>query len=580
MPDPNSPTTGMTAKYDAWNRLVEVDEGGGALATYRYDGTGQRIVSQSGGVFVHYFYADQQVVETRNATSASAQPETLQPKYQYVWSAGYVDSPIRRDENTDADNSCDDGRIYYLTDANHNVTAITDASGGVVERYVYDPYGKRTIYDATWANTRTASSYANTLGFTGQQLDPATGLSYYRARWYHPGTGGMIERDPEGFSAGDENLYRYVADNPLSHTDPTGRWDSAASGGSSGAWDATQSTALLTVSVTIDVCVDNRAGDVSGPVRPSDRLDANGGSGFNFNLDPTNPYVQQTFSGPGGGTNTIGVGPNGIYGGGTSPIPDIGNLDWSVNHNGQNGSINSTFDVGNLHVTVGDQWNLNGDNFGANGTWQNGDGQSTFSVFGNQNGITNGAFRIPTDFGAIGGYENNGVANFAIQTNNFTASFAWNMNTNVASLDAHYSDSSTNAWLTGSNQSGSLSATMDAFEVDLNTDWHNNLSVTGQYSTPGATFWAGGNSHHSFGTGLDLIGGPTNGVQVTIGGGITNNLNFHNIPIVPSDFLGPATAVGWVTHVGFQTQQNWIDCTLGGDQKGHPTAGGHFGWNY
>ena len=84
------------------------------------------------------------------------------------------------------------------------------------------------------ATTRTTSAKQNTVGFTGQQLDPATGLSYYRARWYNHCTGAFINRDPEGFAAGDANLYRYVGNNPLTHTDPTGcEWQTGDSGGSS-----------------------------------------------------------------------------------------------------------------------------------------------------------------------------------------------------------------------------------------------------------------------------------------------------------------------------------------------------------
>ena len=34
-----------------------------------------------------------------------------------------------RDKNTDADGLCDDERIYYLGDANFNVTTLVDTGG-------------------------------------------------------------------------------------------------------------------------------------------------------------------------------------------------------------------------------------------------------------------------------------------------------------------------------------------------------------------------------------------------------------------------------------------------------------------
>jgi hypothetical protein len=54
----------------------------------------------------------------------------------------YIDAPILRDENTDDDGLCDDGRLHYANDANMNVTAVLDTDRTVLERYAYTPYGK------------------------------------------------------------------------------------------------------------------------------------------------------------------------------------------------------------------------------------------------------------------------------------------------------------------------------------------------------------------------------------------------------------------------------------------------------
>lgn len=51
--------------------------------------------------------------------------------------------------------------LYYTNDANPNgtrtgmnVTALVDAVGDVVERTMYDPYGKVTVLDAGWHGGR------------------------------------------------------------------------------------------------------------------------------------------------------------------------------------------------------------------------------------------------------------------------------------------------------------------------------------------------------------------------------------------------------------------------------------------
>ena len=135
--------------------------------------------------YVHFFYnSGWQELESRVSSSENTGPESLQPQYQYVWSQRYIDAPVLRDKNTDADGLCDDERIYYLGDANFNVTTLVNTGGDALERYVYSPYGVLTIYDATWANVRSTSSYANAYTYTGRQGDTETGLFCSRARFY------------------------------------------------------------------------------------------------------------------------------------------------------------------------------------------------------------------------------------------------------------------------------------------------------------------------------------------------------------------------------------------------------------
>lgn len=234
IPKPSSLANGLTATYDAWNRLVEVSDGQTVVGEYTYDGLKRRIKkgldsqspSSPDGVdsYVHYFYnAQWQVVETRETGTESAQAETLQPKYQYVWSSRYIDAAVLRDENTDQDSLCDDARLYYLADANFNVTTLVDTVGNAVERYLHSPYGSPTTYDGTWTHTRASSSHANVVLYTGREYDPETGLYQYRNRYYGGEVGRFVSRDPVGYKSKDVNLYRYVHNNAMIATDPDGQ---------------------------------------------------------------------------------------------------------------------------------------------------------------------------------------------------------------------------------------------------------------------------------------------------------------------------------------------------------------------
>jgi RHS repeat-associated protein len=61
-------------------------------------------------------------------------------------------------------------------------------------------------------------------------MDVTDGLYYDQARWYDPAAGRFVSEDPAPSAPQDRsNLYRYVANDPLDQTDPTGTSASAHS---------------------------------------------------------------------------------------------------------------------------------------------------------------------------------------------------------------------------------------------------------------------------------------------------------------------------------------------------------------
>lgn len=107
---------------------------------------------------------------------------------------------------------------YIHTDALGSPVAVTDASGNVIEREVYEPYGSPI--------TRPGSDQP---GFTGHVMDSLTNLTYMQQRYYDPQIGRFLSVDPvTAYSnpVGAFNRYRYAANNPYLFTDPDGRSES------------------------------------------------------------------------------------------------------------------------------------------------------------------------------------------------------------------------------------------------------------------------------------------------------------------------------------------------------------------
>jgi len=107
---------------------------------------------------------------------------------------------------------------WAALDGQGNVAGLVGAGDGVVSGwYEYGPYGE--LLRATGA-----AGLSNPLRHEGKLEDRETGLVYYGFRYYHPGLGRWIGKDPMGESGG-LNLYGYVGGDPINGMDPYGLWE-------------------------------------------------------------------------------------------------------------------------------------------------------------------------------------------------------------------------------------------------------------------------------------------------------------------------------------------------------------------
>jgi RHS repeat-associated protein len=101
----------------------------------------------------------------------------------------------------------------------------------VVNHRVYDSYGN--------LESQTNAAVDCLFGWTGRAYDTATGLQNNVNRWYDAKVGRWASEDPDGFTAGDANTYRYVGNSPTNWIDPSGLDDKPPVGGPDNGYNGT-----------------------------------------------------------------------------------------------------------------------------------------------------------------------------------------------------------------------------------------------------------------------------------------------------------------------------------------------------
>src|SRR6056297_2469401 len=114
----------------------------------------------------------------------------------------------------------------YQSNEQYSITALTDATGSISERYAYDAYGKLTVLDGG-GTVLGGSAYGNRYTYTGREWDDELGLYHFRARMYDPVAGRFCSRDPIGYKDGF-SLQQAFRSNPALFADPDGLKTTAA----------------------------------------------------------------------------------------------------------------------------------------------------------------------------------------------------------------------------------------------------------------------------------------------------------------------------------------------------------------
>jgi RHS repeat-associated protein len=191
--------TTLTYGWDAVNRLFSVT-GSGANTQYQYDGDGNRVSQQtSAGTYAY-------VNDTATPLSLVVNENGPDGNISYAYGNSLISA------------SATGLQSFYQFDGLGSVVTVTDGAASQKASYDYEPWGS-VIGGADLLGTK------NKFRFTGQAVDPGSGLVFLRARYYDPGTGRFIGRDPmlgSSIFPPARNGFQYALSNPTRLTDPSG----------------------------------------------------------------------------------------------------------------------------------------------------------------------------------------------------------------------------------------------------------------------------------------------------------------------------------------------------------------------
>jgi RHS repeat-associated protein len=210
--------TSLSYNQDA--QLAAVNAGSGALASYTYDGFGQRLLKTISGTSSNiYQYGQDGMLLEETDQSGAAQAD-------YIYLNG---RPI-------ADLAPSTGTFYSLQDDMLGTPQLaTDSSQNIQWQASYEPFGQTSSVSGTITqNLRLPGQYYdlesgwNHNGFRdyipdlGRYAEPDPLALRGKASFYSPRDGHLISAYFLGFALNDASPYAYVSDNGVNLSDPLG----------------------------------------------------------------------------------------------------------------------------------------------------------------------------------------------------------------------------------------------------------------------------------------------------------------------------------------------------------------------
>jgi RHS repeat-associated protein len=203
--------TVMRFAYDPHHRMVSAEVTRGSVMqrhTYYYDALGRRVRKRGEAATTRFVWDGDALLIEAKADGTRC----------YIYGEDTF-VPIAQVETQADDDAVAHRILHYHTDHIGTPHALTLEDGALAWQASYQTWGATAVIDME-ASVDRCTPELQPLRFQGQYHDVETGLHYNRHRYYDPGVGRFISKDPIGL-AGGSNSYQY-APNPLLWVDPLG----------------------------------------------------------------------------------------------------------------------------------------------------------------------------------------------------------------------------------------------------------------------------------------------------------------------------------------------------------------------
>jgi RHS repeat-associated protein len=227
IPPPPSSTIGLEITYNTFKSPVSIKERGGDESYIDYINFTYNQDNNRSTMFYGSLEEDKLLRKYRKHYSADGTMEIKQnietgtiEFVTYIGGDGYS-APVVVKSNGITQNY-----LYLHRDYQGTIVAISDQSGAIVEKRLFDAWGNIAKVQDGSGNILTALTVLDR-GYTGHEHLQSVGLINMNGRLYDPKLHRFLQPDnyvQEPYNTQNYNKYAYVLNNPLKYTDPSGEF--------------------------------------------------------------------------------------------------------------------------------------------------------------------------------------------------------------------------------------------------------------------------------------------------------------------------------------------------------------------